>query len=111
MEVFNFINDVYLEITNEIPNAYKQVNNLEEYEKSEYLHLLSELRFSNENLYAHDEDQPDYNTLQEDFYELMVNGLKFINYCDMIEYTKSDKLYNSISDVKTMYYKCFNNEL
>jgi hypothetical protein len=29
----------------------------------------------------------------------------------MIEYTKSDKLYNSISDVKTMYYKCFNNEL
>jgi hypothetical protein len=113
MEIFNFIDNICPEIAKNTSILSKQVSDLKEYEKPEYLHLLLELKFSNENLYAHDLDQPDYNTLQKDFYKLIVDGLKFVNYCDLIgyEYIKYNKLDNCISDIKTKYYEYFPEEL
>lgn len=111
MEIFNFIDDVCVEVMKSVSTLHKQIHDLKDYEKPEYLHLLLEVKFSNENLYAHDMDQPSYNTLQKDFYTLMVNGLRLINYCDLIEYKKYDELYSCVSDIKTMYYKYFPEEL
>lgn len=111
MEILESINIICELVIKEIPNAYKNVENLLDYERSEYLSLLANLKFSNENLFSHDEEQSNYDTLQQDFYKLMEDGLKFMNYCDLIEYNNtSEKIYIIISDIKTMYYKYFDDK-
>ena len=106
--ILDNINEICTVISNEIPITYERVKDLKDYEKPEFLRLLANFRFSNMNLDAHDEDLPDYDTIQEDFYELMVDGLKFRNYCDLIAFGNYQSMNNVIDDVKTLYYKYFN---
>ena len=107
MDVFEAIYELYPTLSNEIINTYERIKDLKGYEKPEFLRLLANLRFSNENLYAHDEDQPSYDTLKEHFFNLMSDGLRLRNYCDLIAFGIHENMDNIIDDIKTLYYKHF----
>lgn len=110
MDIFSYINKTYYELDEEIQNTYKNIDKLNEYEKPELMHLLLELRFSNEILFGHDEDYPEYETLQKDFFNVMSNGIKLVNYFKLLNNEVNPLLVNLIYSMKFKYYEYVDDE-
>jgi hypothetical protein len=104
---FTFIEESYNIYKTLLPELLNLRHTLDKDYINEYIHLLSNINFSFENLYAHDIDQPGEATLQRDYSRLMSNCMRFINYCLMINYNVENRMHSFywlIHDIKTQYY-------